>query len=61
MSVLSWLHEIGYVESQDFTGNRVVVQAILNDVAIQKLSSRLPELRLRRIEQEERLQGENGF
>ena len=52
MSVLSWLHENGYVESQDFTGNKVVVQAILNDVAIQKLSKRLPEARLHRIEQD---------
>jgi GTP-binding protein HflX len=52
MSVLSWLHEIGHVESQDFTGDRVKVQAILNHSAIQKLSKRLPEVRLQRIDQE---------
>jgi GTP-binding protein HflX len=53
MSVLSWLHEIGHVESQDFTGDRVTVQVILNHSAIQKLSTRLPEMRLQRIEQEQ--------
>ncbi len=53
MSVLSWLHEIGHVESQDFTGDRVTVQVILNHSAIQKLSKRLPEMRLQRIEQEQ--------
>jgi 50S ribosomal subunit-associated GTPase HflX len=52
MPVLSWLHENGYVESQDFIGNKVVVKAILNDVALQKLSKRLPEARLHRIEQD---------